>query len=841
MGSHSATSRYNPVMDISTLHGAILDNAAHAIIATAPDGVITVFNRAAERMLGYRASEMVGLRSPFILHDPVEVAARAEAFSRELGIPLEPGFEVFVARTRCGLPNEYEWTYLHKDGTCFPVLLSITAIHDEDGQITGFLGIAMDISERKESEEVVRDSEVRLNEAQRIAQVGSWELDIVSNRLTWSDEIFRIFEIDSTLFGASYDAFLNAVHPNDREKVNQAYTQSLKTRTPYEIAHRLLMPDGRVKWVNERCETFYDREGRALRSSGTVQDITARKQADTDLLLYASIFEHSGEAILISDSDNHILSVNPAFTRMTGYSLEDVQGKNPRMLASGTTPPQTYQKMWATLKLDGYWQGEIWDRRKDGSIYPKWVAMSAVRGQDGDVTHYVASFTDITERKAAEAKISRLAHHDALTGLFNRFSLQDRLEQALSTVRRERRALALMFIDMDRFKTINDTQGHAVGDELLIEVAKRLRHSVRESDIVARLGGDEFVVVLAEVADASVVARVADKILRVLGEDYSIGGNALRTTPSIGVAFYPDDGETCDALMKNADTAMYHAKSQGRNNIQFFTAEMNRVAMERLSLERDLRVAVESGQFELHYQPQLDGRDGQVVGVEALVRWRHPRDGLVPPDKFISIAEETGLIVQLGEWVLENACRQLRAWHDQGVTNLKMAVNLSAYQLRLPGLSLDVARMLDKHGLRGGDLELEVTESVAMENPEASIVSLRALRDLGVHLAIDDFGTGYSSLSYLKLLPIHTLKLDRSFVRDIESDRNDAAICTATIALAHTMGLTVVAEGVETAAQQAFLVQQGCDFLQGYLFSKPVPAPEALVFIQSHGPGEAAI
>lgn len=567
-------------MDMITLQGAILDNAAYAIIATEPDGVITVFNRAAERMLGYRADELVGIHTPAHFHAPDEVAARAEAFSRELGIHLDPGFEVFVARTRLGLPNEFQWTYLRKDGSRFPVLLSVTAIYDQAGEIAGFLGIAMDVSERNAAEAAVRDSAERLNEAQRIAQIGSWDLDLVSNKLTWSDEIFRIFEIDPTRFGASYEAFLNAIHPDDREVVNQAYTRSVAARTPYEVAHRLLMPDGRIKWVNEHCETFYDKDGRALRSSGTVQDITGRRQAEEALQLYASVFEYSGEAILISDSTNHILAVNPAFTRMTGYSIEDVQGKNPRLLASGHTQPQTYQHLWAALEQEGYWQGEIWDRRKDGSVYPKWVAISAVRGRDEEVTHYIASFTDITERKAAEAQITHLAHHDVLTGLFNRFSLQDRLEQALSMVRREQRLLAVMFIDMDRFKTINDTLGHAVGDELLIEVAKRLRNSVRESDIVARLGGDEFVVVLTEVEDATAAGSVADKILRALGRDYNIGSNVLQSTPSIGLAFFPRDGEDGITLMKHADAAMYHAKSQGRNNVQFFSPEMNQAAVE---------------------------------------------------------------------------------------------------------------------------------------------------------------------------------------------------------------------------------------------------------------------
>jgi EAL domain-containing protein (putative c-di-GMP-specific phosphodiesterase class I) len=367
---------------------------------------------------------------------------------------------------------------------------------------------------------------------------------------------------------------------------------------------------------------------------------------------------------------------------------------------------------------------------------------------------------------------------------------------------------------------------------LLMVVAIRLRNSVRESDIVARPGGDEFVVVLTEVEDATAAARLADKILQVLGQRYRLGKNELHSTVSIGLAFYPNDGDDGETLMKNADTAMYHAKSQGRNNIQFFTAEMNQAAVKRLMLDQDLREAVETKQFELHYQPQLDSRNGRAVGVEALVRWRHPRNGLVSPADFIPVAEETGLILQLGEWVLDEACRQLRIWRDDGIKDVTMAVNLSAHQLHAPVLLAQVAHALEKHGLAGADLELEITESVAMHDPDASISKLKALRDLGVRLSIDDFGTGYSSLSYLKLLPIHTLKLDQSFVRDIETDSNDVAICTATIALAHNLGLAVTAEGVETEAQRLLLTSHHCDFMQGFLFSRPLPAEAALAFIK---------
>jgi len=553
----------------------------------------------------------------------------------------------------------------------------------------------------------------------------------------------------------------------------------------------------------------------------------ARKNAEAvaeELRLYANAFASSGEPMLITDSANRIVNVNAAFTDQTGYGLDEVRGRDPKILSSGNTPPPVFQEMWRDLLAGGYWEGELWDRKKNGEVYPKWASISAIRDHAQRIMFYIASFSDISERKANEARIDYLAHHDALTGLINRYNLENRLSQALLGAQRDHQRVAVMFIDLDRFKTINDTLGHHVGDLLLIEVARRLRACVRESDIVARLGGDEFVVVLTGMTEAVDAAPMAGKILRALGEPYDIEGNKLHSSPSVGIGIYPDDGADGASLMKNADAAMYHAKEQGRNNIQFFTAAMNASAGERLVLENELRQALEEGQLELHYQPQVEAETGKLYGFEALARWRHPQRGLVPPIKFIPIAEESGLIEALGAWVLNEACRQLAEWRVLGATDIRMAVNLSAHQLRAPDLVESVRAALLRHGLGRGDLELEITESAAMENPERAIDRLRALRDLGIHLAIDDFGTGYSSLAYLKLLPIHSLKLDRAFVRDIESDENDAAISAATLALAHSLGLKVVAEGVETEAQRYFLQLHRCDYLQGYLYGKPEPA-----------------
>ena len=535
----------------------------------------------------------------------------------------------------------------------------------------------------------------------------------------------------------------------------------------------------------------------------------ARKDAESvaeELRLYANAFDSSGEAMLITDRFNRIVNVNATFTRQTGYGVDEVLGKDPKMLSSGKTSELVHEDMWRCLQDNGYWNGELWDRKKSGEVYPKWASISAIRDATQTVMFYIASYSDISERKANEARIDFLAHHDPLTGLINRYNLENRLDQALLSAHRDDLRVAVMFIDMDRFKTINDTLGHHVGDLLLIEVARRLCDSVRESDIVARLGGDEFIVVLTHITD-------------------------LHSSPSIGVAVYPGDGEDGPTLMRNADTAMYHAKEHGRNNVQYFTSALNAAASERLELENDLHQALRNNQLHLHYQPQIRAHDGKVFGVEALARWRHPVLGDIPPLKFIPIAEESGLIEALGGWVMEEACRQLSAWRAQGVEGIRMAVNLSAQQLREPGLVQNVDTLLKRHGLKGSDLELEITESVAMGNPERAIVQLQGLRNIGIQLAIDDFGTGYSSLAYLKRLPIQVLKLDRTFVRDIETDPSDAEISAATLALAHNLGLKVTAEGVETEAQRDYLIQHQCDFMQGFLFSKPLPAEEALKFI----------
>jgi diguanylate cyclase (GGDEF)-like protein/PAS domain S-box-containing protein len=675
-------------------------------------------------------------------------------------------------------------------------------------------------------------SRQQLQEIQRLARIGSWELDLHGNQLAWSDELYRIFEIDPAQEPADYEHFLQLIHEEDRERVDQAYRRALKDRQPYEVEHRMIMADGRIKQIRERGETLYDVAGKPLRSIGTAQDITDIRRMESQMQLLGSAFHHSGEAIMITDHDNRILTVNAAFTALTGYAEEDVVGQNPGMLSAGRTSPEEYQRMWAAIKDKGYWQGEIWDRRKDGGVYPKWLSISVMRDDQGDIRYHIAHFTDVSAERASEAKIHYMAHHDMLTGLNNRFSLKDRLEHALAVARRQFGRVALLFIDLDRFKLINDTLGHHVGDELLIHVSQRLRQCVRESDLVARLGGDEFVVMLSGVEHSASVAMVAEKLVLRVGEPYAVGAHTLYTTPSIGIAIYPMDGEDSETLMRNADAAMYHAKSAGRNNFQFFDAKMNEAALERLGIEHALRLALGREEFRLHYQPIIDLRNGRVAAVEALIRWQHPERGLLAPGMFIGVAEETGLIQPIGDWVIWSACRQLADFREAGLTGIKMGINISAIQMRNSDLSVLARGVIEAYTLPPGDLVFEITESVAMEHPDETIRMLDLLRGMGVTLALDDFGTGYSSLSYLRMFALDKLKLDRSFVEDIGQDIDGQVICDATIGLAHNLGLTLIAEGVETQAQLEYLQARGCDLVQGYLFSKPLPAEQVMDFIR---------
>ncbi|GAO35231.1 hypothetical protein SCT_0615 [Sulfuricella sp. T08] len=560
---------------------------------------------------------------------------------------------------------------------------------------------------------------------------------------------------------------------------------------------------------------------------GIYENITERKHLEDEMRIAAITFE-TQEAIAITDSDANIMRVNQAFQDITGYSAEEVIGQNPRILQSGRHDTAFYQAMWSALLDTGKWSGEIWDRRKNGQIYPKFTTITAVFDDRQQVSHYVAVFTDISLRKQSELEIHQLAFYDPLTHLPNRRLLMDRLQQAMAVSARSGRHGALLFLDLDHFKIINDTRGHAMGDLLLIEVARRLQTCVREGDSVARLGGDEFVVVLEDLSSrldeaATLTELVAEKIRNELSQPYALKDYECHTTPSIGISLFHGHLESVEDLLKHADVAMYQAKTAGRNAIRFFDPQMQTTLDARADMEADLRQALEKQQFRLYYQIQVDSLH-RPLGAEVLLRWEHPARGFVFPNQFIPLAEETGLIVPIGLWVLETACAQLKAWQHGALTrDLTLAVNVSARQFHQADFVAQVQRVLLKSGAQPAQLKLELTESIVLENIEDTIGKMHEIKKLGVSFSMDDFGTGYSSLSQLKCLPLDQIKIDRSFVRDIANDPNDAAIVHATIAMSQALGLNVIAEGVETQAQREFLDNHGCHAFQGYLFSKPVP------------------
>jgi diguanylate cyclase (GGDEF)-like protein/PAS domain S-box-containing protein len=516
--------------------------------------------------------------------------------------------------------------------------------------------------------------------------------------------------------------------------------------------------------------------------------------------------------------------VNPAYSEITGYSADEVVGRNPGLLRSGRHDRAFYQAMWTSLKKLGYWQGEVWNRRANGEVYPQWLTLSTVRDEAGEPSHFVGVFTDLTQLKRSEQQLEHLTHYDPLTDLPNRLLVQSRLEHAIEQARRHRSKVGVLFVDLDRFKNVNDSLGHPAGDELIQAVSARLRGGLRDEDTLARLGGNEFLVVIEDLESADEAASVASKLTQLVQNPFCVaGGHEVIVSASIGISLYPDDGDSATGLIQHADAALYQAKARGRDSFCFYSAALTAAVSERMQMEMGLRRALERGELLIHYQP-LVSLEGGRVGAEALLRWQPPGEALVRPDRFIPLAEETGLIVPIGAWVLREACRQARAWLDAGLDFGVVSVNLSVRQFHERDLPSLVADVLHETGLPAERLELEITESALMDDVEQAVQTLQALRAIGVALAVDDFGTGYSSLAYLKRFPIGKLKVDQSFVRGIATDDSDLAIVTATIAMANSLGFATTAEGVETEAQLDILRALGCSAYQGYLFSRPVDA-----------------
>jgi diguanylate cyclase (GGDEF)-like protein/PAS domain S-box-containing protein len=622
--------------------------------------------------------------------------------------------------------------------------------------------------------------------------------------------------------------FFDAPWWNYRGDVRERIIQSIKragqgTTDRFDIVAKM---GEEFQTLDFMISAVRDDLGNVISLIPTAIDITYRKRIESDLRIAASAF-NSRLGILVTDANANILRANQAFLDTMGYSLDDIVGKNPRLFKSDKYSHDFYVQMWKRINEVGHWEGEIWDRCKDGKLIFRWLDITAVKEDSGAVSNYVSTQTDITARKMAEEAVEHLAFYDSLTDLPNRRLLSDRLQQAKASLARKGKEGAILFIDLDNFKTLNDTQGHDVGDLLLIQVAKRLRANVREGDTVARLGGDEYVVILEDLSDdpieaASEAKEVGKKILNALNDPYQLVGHEYRSTSSIGVTLLNAENHSIDEMLKHADIAMYQAKKSGRNTLRFFDPKMQEAINTRVSAEKELLNAIEQKQFQLYYQIQVDS-EGGVLGAEALIRWIHPARGLVSPAEFIPLAEETGLILPIGSWVVEAACGQLKAWEVRGIArNLALAVNVSAKQVQHEDFVCQMKAIVQKYEVCPCLLKLELTESMLVENVEDTINKIEQLRDFGIRFSLDDFGTGYSSLQYLKKIPINQLKIDQSFIRGIETDHHDQSIVRTVIAIAHSLEIDVIAEGVETDGQLQILKRTGCKAFQGYLFAKPM-------------------
>jgi diguanylate cyclase (GGDEF)-like protein/PAS domain S-box-containing protein len=844
------------------LQGAALEAAATPMVITDRNAVIQWANPAFSRLTGYSLKEAIGQKTGELIRS---------------GMQNQTFYENMWQAILSGKVWRGELINQKKDGSLYHEDMTITPVLASDGQVENFIAIKQDITERKLAQQV---QQLRTDVLDRITATAPLPaiLEDIAHRLESLRPGIRVSIqlLDETsgclLTGAapSLPDFFNAAMDGLKPKIGQASCGTSAALGEAMIVEDILAHPYWAPYASVAAQAglracwsipFKDENGQILGTFGIYYGQTqAPNQIDMDLIgefaritglavqrvrasialrQAAAVFQSTREGILITDLDSRITSINPAFTQITGYEEADVLGRNPKLLQSGRHDKAYFLSMWASIQQTGHWQGEIWNRRKDGEPYPQLLTISTVRDDRGLPTHYAGVMTDISQLKRSEARLEHLAHYDPLTNLPNRLLLLSRMQHALEQAERQQRQVAVLFIDLDRFKDVNDSLGHPIGDKLLEILAQRMRKRLRENDTLGRLGGDEFLVVLEGLERPEDAAGVAQNLIQELEQPFTLPrGHEVYIGASIGISVYPGDGQDANALIQHADVAMYQAKEQGRNTYRFYTTALTSAANERLDLGSRLRRALVQEEFVLHYQPQFDIQTGTITGCEALLRWHAPEEGMIAPDRFIPLAEETGLIVPLGEWVLKTACVQAKAWQDAGLPPLVMAVNLSGRQLQEREVVRRVATILEETGLPPEFLKLELTESAIMGHAEQAETLLHKFKALNLRLSIDDFGTGYSSLAYLKRFPIDELKIDRGFVRDIPQDLNDVEIAAAIIALARNLNLKVVAEGVETQEQLDFLSRQGCHTYQGYLSGRPVPADEfiRLLALQTQKP-----
>ena len=727
------------------------------------------------------------------------------------------------------ITHEGDYFKLNNDTTLW-IRWEVRPWQDLEGNIGGLVMFTEDITKIKKTEVAYQQMANTLIKAQKIANIGNWSYQLKDGKMDCSDQIYKIFGRDQTLEPITLNPLISWIHPDDRPLLTafQHEVHSIEAKKPRNLSSpvfRLVRPGGEIRWIEITAESEFNDTGNSTHCFGTAQDITERKHSETTLSKLTLAVEQVSNAIFITDLNGTIEHINKAFTQITGYTAHEVVGKNPRILNSGKNPASTYKEMWTQLSQGKEWRGELINKDKFGNEYIEASLMSPVYDNTGKVTNYLAIKENVTEKRQAEERIKQLAYYDQLTGLPNRDQLNQRFEYTLGLAERNGTPFSLMFLDLDHFKNINDTLGHSIGDKVLMEAAKRLKSALRENDTLSRTGGDEFILLLPDTnEDGS--RDVAIKLLQLMSRPCQIDQHQLVSTLSIGIAMYPEDGKDFETLSSNADTAMYRVKNDSRNGYCFFTEQMQALSARSLKLTNALHYALKNNELLLHYQPQLSINGEHIIGAEALLRWHHPEMGMVPPVEFIHIAEISGQILEIGEWVIRTAVNQLKKWLDDGLPPFVIAVNLSAVQFRHPNLPEMVSQILDEAQLPHKYLELELTEAVTMDCPDKAITIMNNCHDLGIHMSIDDFGTGYSSLSYLKKFKAYKLKIDRSFVTDIKHDPDDKAIVLAIINLAKSLDMLTIAEGVETADQLAFLQRHGCDEAQGFYFSKPLTAHE---------------
>jgi len=804
----------------SRLQVAALEAVGNGVVITDTSAAIEWVNPAFEALTGYRTAQAIGRRPSELIASGLQGAG----FYKALWEAITSG------KTWRG-----ELVNRRVDGTLYDEELVIAPVKDANGRISHFVGIKQDISERKRIEKDLQQSHDLLAKLSsqvpgliyqfRLFQSGRAAMPFAS------EGIIDMYGVTPEQVRDDVSELFSHIHPDDIVAITNTIEESARRLKPWQQEYRVML-NGEVRWHYGSARPERLDDGSTL-WHGCITDITERRKADEQLRVAAAAFELQ-EGMMVTDADGTILRVNRAFEQVTGYRADEVIGKKPSLLRSDRQDSEFYRRMWTDIAETGNWQGEIWNCRKDGEVYPEWLVITAVKDNTSRITHYVAAFSDITQRKKAEAQIRDLAFYDPLTGLPNRRLLMDRTAHALAVSARNKRYGALMLLDLDHFKTLNDTWGHDVGDQLLIQVAQRLKACVRERDTVGRQGGDEFVVLLEdlsadETAAAAQAEAVAAKILDALDKPYplrGIAGDGYRNTPSIGICCFLGHSEPVEVLMKHADIALYRAKDAGRNTMRLYNAAMQAELSEKASIEAGLRDALAGDGFALYYQPLID-QERKITGVEALLRWDMPGRGPVPPGCFIPVAEETDLMLQIGQWVLEHACAQIVAWsRTPGMAHLVVGINISARQFRQPDFVRIVRSALETSGANPARLKVELKEGAVLANIEDAVAKMTELRKLGVQFSIDDFGTAYASLTYLRRLPVDQIKIDQSIISGMDADESDAAIVRTIIDMSRSMEMEVVAGGVEKDAQYAFLREHRCELFQGYLFGRPMAVGE---------------